>query len=629
LLTAEETRLWIEDAGLCLFAPRRAHFAAPAPSLAEAVMGAVTDAPTRETVETATALMKQLAADSTVIPLNLFGGAGSPGAGFGAAAVAGGTGLGSFDTQDFVMAREVLPYVFSLIGGRNWKSGPGDKASPLMAEVWTKLRDEGAMTAAEIQRALGREVTETAVLRALGELWHGLRVIPAYDAEVTRWEVTQARFAAEMTASQKVAQTTALSALVSLYLDGVVAAEREEIETFLSPLAARSRVREVVNGMQATRQLEIASVGAHPLLHVLGSLPEFTIEEVTEPEAEEETAAGGEARPRPRFEKRERKTFERKPFDRKPSERGERAGGFPRREREERKPFRESREERGERRPFEKKRFEKKPFEKRERKTFERKPFDRKPSERGERFAARGESGEERRPFEKKRFEKKPFERKTFGKKKLEGERGGFEKRRFGGQERSFERRPFGKRREEGEGERKPFRESRGERGERRPFEKKPFERKPFGKKRFEGEREGFKKKPFGKKPGGFKKREEGESGTRFAPKRREFGGERKPRFGEAKRDGKAGFKPRRTFDSRDEKTGFKGRQEKPGFRKPGKPFGKQDGPFTKGKPGFKKTGKNFGKPAFRKDKPAFGKRPGGFAPPRRKRREEGSGDGE
>jgi len=42
------------------------------------------------------------------------------------------------------MAREVLPYVFSLIGGRNWKSGPGDKASPLMVEVWTLLRDEEA-----------------------------------------------------------------------------------------------------------------------------------------------------------------------------------------------------------------------------------------------------------------------------------------------------------------------------------------------------------------------------------------------------------------------------------------------------------------------------------------------------
>ncbi len=583
LLTAEETRSWIEDAGLCLFAPRRAHFAAPAPSLAEAVAGAVTDAPTRETVETATALLKRLAADAAVVPLNLFGGAGAPGAGFGAAAVAGGAGLGSFDTPDFVMAREVLPYVFSLIGGRNWKSGPGDKASPLMVEVWTLLRDEGAKSAAEIQRTLGREVTEAAVLRALGELWHGLRVVPAYDAAETRWEVTQARFAAEMTASQKVAQTTALSALVSLYLDSVVAAEREEIEVFLSPLAARSRVREVVNGLQATRQLELVSVGAHPLLHVTGSLAEFQISEaasqqVSESASQRVSESAGQRGGRPA------------------SQRGTEASG------------------REYKKPFEKKRFEKKPFE--------RKPFGKRGEEGEERppFRERREERGERRPFEKKRFEKKPFERKPFEKKRFEGEREGFGKKRFGAG-RPFEKKPFGKRREEGEDERRPF--------EKKRFEKKPFERKPFGKKRVEGERggfakkrfegerrefgergrfgdrEGFKKKPYGKKPGGFRKRDESES----RPPRRQA--QDRP-FAQERREGWGA-----------------------------RPFGKQGGPFAKGKPGFKsakpgfkKTGKPFGKPGFKKDRPGFGKaggfkRPGGFGPPRRKRKEEGSGDGE
>ena len=128
------------------------------------------------------------------------------------------------------MLAGTLPYVFSLIGGRNWKSGPGAKVSPLMTETWTLLNDGQARTAGEIQAALGRELTEAAVLRALGELWNGLRVVPVFDGDVTRWDLTQARFAAEMTASQKVAQTTALSALVSLYLDGAVAASPEEIE---------------------------------------------------------------------------------------------------------------------------------------------------------------------------------------------------------------------------------------------------------------------------------------------------------------------------------------------------------------------------------------------------------------
>ena len=679
LLTVEETRSWIEDAGLCLFAPRRAHFAAPAASLLEAVAGTVTDAPARETVETATTLLKRLAADGAVLPLNLFGGAGAPGAGFGAAAVPAGAGLGSFDTPDFLMAREVLPYVFSLIGGRNWKSGPGDKASPLMVEVWTLLRDDGAKTAAEIQGTLGREVTEAAVLRALGELWHALRVVPAYDAEETRWEVTQARFAAEMAASQKVAQTTALSALVSLYLDGVVAAERDEIEVFLSPLTARSRVREVVNGMQATRQLEIVSVGAHPLLHVTGSLPEFAAVEEGEQVSESadqqvgEPASGQRPVERKRFEKKpfekrerrpldrgERKPFERKPFERRSFERGEKQPT-------ERKPFRKKEYE-GER-----KSFERKPFERGERKPFERgekKPFERKPFERGERFAARGESGGERRPFEKKRFEKKPFER---------GDRKPFER----GEKKPFGRKPFER------GERFA---ARGEGGERRPFEKKPFERKAFGKKEFDGERRSFERKSFdrGEKKPFAKKRVEGERGG-FAKKRSgargEDGGEKRPffrdrgdrdrgarpegserrSFGAARREGdcgarrEGGWKPKGAGFAKAGRPAFKsagkpgfGESKPGGFKKAGgsdagKSFAKPDRLFAKGKPGFKsaakpgfkKAGKPFGKPGFSKGKagagkPAFGrgkpggfKKPGGFAPPRRKRREEGSGDGE
>ena len=51
------------------------------------------------------------------------------------------------------------------------------------------------------------------------------------------------------------AQATALSALISLYLDTVIAATSDEIETFLSPLAPRSRIREVVSGLTTTRQL--------------------------------------------------------------------------------------------------------------------------------------------------------------------------------------------------------------------------------------------------------------------------------------------------------------------------------------------------------------------------------------
>jgi 23S rRNA pseudouridine2605 synthase len=600
VLTTEDARAWLEGVGFCLFFPRRAFFSPPAPSFVEAVAGAPTDAPSREAVENATALLHRLTgADggSAVVPLNLF----HAGA-FGAA------GAGSSDQPDFVVTREALPYVFSLIGGRNWKSGPGGKASPLMVDIWTLLNGSDALTAQEIQTALGRELTETAVLRALVELWSGLRAIPVYDgsASDTKWELTQARFAAEMTASQKVAQTTALSALVSLYLESVVAASSEEIETFLSPLAARSRVREVVNGLSATRQLELVSVGAQPLFHVAGA-PEFAAEPMkpVEPAAAVEERRGVE--PRAGFEKREAaapKRFEkRKPFEKRGTGFERRPdGGFKRRQRDERKPF-----------------------------------------ERDERYGERGARSEDRGGFERRRGERpyrKPFDRE----------------RRAEGGERGKDRGGF----ERGHGERKPFdRERRAEGGERRfgdrerrPFEKKPFERtgKAFGARRFDGpkrfveERSGasgeqrssgadgrFAAKRFGKsvergqgKPGGERF---GKSGWKPKGARGGFPKQGTPEFrrpgereeADLRREGRPQFKSggkqgfgKKKFGERG--AGFK----KSGFGKSGKPFGKS------GKP-FKKSGKPFGKPG----RPGFGKPgQGGFKPPFRKRRNQERKDG-
>ena len=60
---------------------------------------------------------------------------------------------------------------------------------------------------------------------------------------------------------------------MSLYLAQVLAATEEEIETFLSPLTARSRVREVLHALTGARQLETVVVEGKTLLHIPGALP--------------------------------------------------------------------------------------------------------------------------------------------------------------------------------------------------------------------------------------------------------------------------------------------------------------------------------------------------------------------
>lgn len=715
VLTADDARAWLNDIGFCLFLPRRAHASglafAPAPSFVEAVAGLPSEVPSREAIENATALLHGLTADGAVVPLNLFG----------AASAFGAAGGGASDQPDFVVTREALPYVFSLIGGRNWKSGPGAKASPLVLEIWKQLDGEGAQTATEIQAALGREVTEGAVLRGLMELWNGLRAIPVYDGETTRWELTQARFAAEMTASQKVAQTTALSALVSLYLDAVVAASSEEIETFLSPLTARSRVREVVNGLQATRQLGLISVAAQPLLHVAGSLPEFAEEEPVEVELRPRTAP---------FERKARTAQEggaaRKPYERgvRRDDRGSGRGsdrGFDRgRGGLERLPSRERtgpprertgppRERTGPPRErtgfgrqdgerFAAKRSGDAPFrpksggERPYRRPDDRKPFggERRPEDR------------ERRPFGKKPFDKKPFDKtaKPFRPRSSDGPR--YSSRPFDRERAGSERarpsagregeRPFRPRREEGSGSERGGERRAGKFGGAGKFSgEKKFGAKKFGAgKSFGGPKFGARSssgprsagsagprsygprsagsrtgsprtgsrpsgpRPSGSRPGGsgrpsfsggFKREATGEKRPFFRERpARDGDGESRPRSfrsdasaGPAKRAG--GWKPKPSGGgfAKSGKPAFRS-SGKPGFKSGGKPGFKSGGKpaFGKtgsGKTGFGKTGKPIGKsgkPFGRSGKPAFGgSKPGGFKPPFRKRKDEGSKNAE
>ena len=163
-----------------------------------------------------------------------------------------------------------------------------------------------AMTAAEIVSELGREVTQNAILRALNELWSQLRVLPLLqqDGSATMWELTTRRFTKQLKSGANAGQPTALSALISLYLAQVYAALEDEIETFLSPLAARSRVRDVLHGLTAGRQLEDIVLEGKRLLYIPGELPEFpqvAAEQPAEEGAQEAATSSEEAKPEERI----------------------------------------------------------------------------------------------------------------------------------------------------------------------------------------------------------------------------------------------------------------------------------------------------------------------------------------
>ncbi len=183
-------------------------------------------------------------------------------------------------------------FLYALQGERNPKHGPqssgAGRVSPLAVEVWKVLEREGALTADELRERVGREITEAAVLRALSELWHGLRVAPApgENDEPAQWEPLSARHRKAIASGSTQSQTTALSMLVSYYLRSAIIATGEEIELFLSPVTSRSRVRDVLRGLSANRQLGTLSLGTQMHFYVEGTLPEFVEEETAAMQAD-------------------------------------------------------------------------------------------------------------------------------------------------------------------------------------------------------------------------------------------------------------------------------------------------------------------------------------------------------
>lgn len=259
-LTIDEARTWLEETGLCLFLPRRQFASFTAPTFVEAVAGEHTSSPSAKLVSIAEDLLVRLESEGVAVRLNLLG---QPGEG-----------------PDFVVAAWVLPYVYALRGDRDWRRIPqltGSRQVSALAIQAYKQLETGEATITQLRHSLGREVSESAVLRAITELWQQLRIIPVVSAagKTPQWQLLRVRYQKAIAEGASTSQVTAISVLASIYLQAVIAASMEEVEMFLAPLTARSKVREVLRGLVATRQVHSLAMGHAPHFYVAGTLPEF------------------------------------------------------------------------------------------------------------------------------------------------------------------------------------------------------------------------------------------------------------------------------------------------------------------------------------------------------------------
>jgi hypothetical protein len=180
-----------------------------------------------------------------------------------------------FGETPMLLAASVLPYFYALVGdrdpkGERKKDADAVQLSPLARDTWTVLRTSGPLAKTGLRELLGGAPSDAALDRALGELGASLKIARVDESPqagaiwilLHRW----APEAVQEGIGLSVAQS--LSALVSRYLECVVAAEVKEVEEFFSRLAPRSRVRESVNALLSARELAFVPVGSKTLIQI-------------------------------------------------------------------------------------------------------------------------------------------------------------------------------------------------------------------------------------------------------------------------------------------------------------------------------------------------------------------------
>ncbi|MGA6951801.1 MAG: hypothetical protein WA424_09350 [Candidatus Sulfotelmatobacter sp.] len=253
--TIEEARAFVEAVGFCLMYPVRP--SVPVPTFIGAFVGSDNRLPTWQHAYSdpralaATELMVRLLRERAAYEANLFN-----------------------ENNAFLVAASVFPYFYALVGERNPKlapkQGPRSPYSPLACDAFELIRRDGPISKPKLQEALGGSVSLAALDKALGELLSKLRItrVDYKPSEGSFWDLLY-RWAPEaVREGVGLSVPEALSALLSKYLDCVIAAEQTDLETFFGNFVARSRVKDAVNALLAARELSFVHVSGRSMLQI-------------------------------------------------------------------------------------------------------------------------------------------------------------------------------------------------------------------------------------------------------------------------------------------------------------------------------------------------------------------------
>jgi Winged helix DNA-binding domain len=255
LTTLDQAHRFVESVGFCLMYPMRP--ALLAPTFIGAWNGSDRHLPTQQhafadpRAREATDIMVRLLRNHDAYEANQFE-----------------------ENNAFLVAGSIFPYFYALVGERNPKQVPKPKPrseySQLACDAFELISRAGPISKQKMREDLGGSISFVALDHALGELWAKLRItrVDYKPEEGASWDVLYRWAPDAVREGMGLSVGEALSALVSKYLDCVIAADQEELESFFGNFVPRSRVREAINALQAARELEFIRVGNRSLIQI-------------------------------------------------------------------------------------------------------------------------------------------------------------------------------------------------------------------------------------------------------------------------------------------------------------------------------------------------------------------------
>jgi len=178
------------------------------------------------------------------------------------------------ENNAFLVAGSIFPYFYALVGERNPKQTPQPKPrseySPLACDAFELIRRDGPISKQKMQEVLGGSVSFPALDGALGELWSKLRItrVDYKASEGSVWDLLHRWAPDAVKEGVGLSVQEALTALLSKYVDCVIALEQADLEMFFGNFIARSKVKDAVNALLAARELSFLHVSGQSMLQI-------------------------------------------------------------------------------------------------------------------------------------------------------------------------------------------------------------------------------------------------------------------------------------------------------------------------------------------------------------------------